>query len=144
MGPFQIAPGTHWDNGDEWPHGMFPTDGARYAGLAQTRCPRRGDVSVRTGLTLHRGTANTSDRSRAVLILGVTTNDTDTADVHALHVTPRFHRALPAAVRSRLRCTVVEELRPIEQRHDIEGLMMGAAADPSAVPRQRRGFEAGP
>jgi len=148
MGPFQVAPGTHWDDGADWPHGMFPTDSARYVALAQTRCPRRGDVAVRTGLTVHRGTANTSGQPRAVLILGVTTRQTDTTGVHNLHVTPGYHDALPAVVRARLRCTVVATLRPIEQRHDIEGLMMGAATGKStrrsSVPGQRRGLEARP
>ncbi len=127
MGPFEIAPGTHWDNGDDFAHRMFPQRPEqlrRYDSLGSLRFPRQGDVSVRSGLAIHRGTANVSDRERAVLILGVTTRDTNT-DVHELNVTQPYFDALPAAARRHLECTVVDELRPIIQRHDIEGLMMG-------------------
>lgn len=129
LAPFEIAPGTHFDDGSAFEHGMFPLtrDYGRYDGLASRRYPRRGDVSARTGLTLHRGTANLGDRARPVLILGVVTGDTDPAEiaVHNLVVTRGFHESLPSEVREHLRCTVVEELQPIEQKHDIEGLMMG-------------------
>jgi ectoine hydroxylase-related dioxygenase (phytanoyl-CoA dioxygenase family) len=137
MGPFEIAPGTQWDDGDAWPYGMFPPDPTRYDELAQQRCPRRGDMSVRTGLAVHRGTANRSGTARAVLILGVATADTDTAQVHQLHMTREYFEALPEAVRRALRCTLVDELRPIEQRHDIEGLMMGGAPAELGIPPQR-------
>ena len=40
-------------------------------------------------------------------------------------MTRHYQQSLPAAVRAHLRCTVVDELQPIEQKHDIEGLMMG-------------------
>ena len=68
LAPFEIAPGTHLDDGARFQHGMFPLpeDCARYETLASRRHPRRGDVSARTGLTVHRGTANHADRSRAV------------------------------------------------------------------------------
>jgi hypothetical protein len=84
-------------------------------------------MSARTGLTLHRGTTNYSDRSRPVLILGVVTGDTDPEEitVHDLVITGEYEAALPDALRPHLRCTVVDELRPIVQKHDIEGLMMG-------------------
>jgi Phytanoyl-CoA dioxygenase (PhyH) len=129
LAPFEIAPGTHFDDGSAFEHGMFPLKEhyPRYDALASRRFPRRGDVSARTGLTLHRGTEHYGDRARPVLILGVVTGDTDPADieVHDLVVTRAYHEGLPAAVRDHLRCTVVDELQPIEQRHDIEGLMMG-------------------
>lgn len=130
MAPFEIAPRTHWDDGTDFDHGMFPglEAAGRYAQLGERRHPRRGDMSVRTGLTIHRGTANHSDRARAVLVIGVVTarlaGSADT-DMHEIHVTRRYLEQLPAAVREHLRCTVVDELRPIVQRHDIEGLVMG-------------------
>jgi Phytanoyl-CoA dioxygenase (PhyH) len=113
LAPFEIAPGSHFDDGATFEHGMFPPAEAypRYAGLASRRYPRRGDVSARTGLTIHRGTEHHGDRPRAVLILGV--------------VSRSYHAALPEKVRRHLRCTVVDELAPIKQKHDIEGLMMG-------------------
>ena len=129
LAPFEIAPGTHFDDGSRFEHGMFPRAGdyPRYDALASRRFPRRGDVSARTGLTLHRGTEHLGDRARPVLILGVVTGDTDPSDieVHDLVVTRNHHESLPAAVRAHLRCIVVDELEPIEQKHDIEGLMMG-------------------
>lgn len=129
LAPFEIAPGTHFDDGEAFDHGMFPKveDYPRYQGLGSRRFPKRGDVSARTGLTLHRGTKNHSDRSRAVLILGVVGPEVKPEDtsVHHLRLTRQFAESVPAAVLSHLRCTVVDELTPIIQEHDIEGLMMG-------------------
>ena len=129
MGPFEVAPGTHWDDGRDWPYGMFPIkpDRPRYEALAQKRLARLGDISVRTGLTIHRGTANTTDVDRGVLILGVVNSDDPTPDTHRLTMTRRYYEALPAAVRRHLRVTLVDELPAQQmQTHDIEGLVMGA------------------
>ena len=129
MAPFEIAPGTHWDLGDDFAHGMFPTASAtsRYDELGSRRYPRRGDLSARTGLTVHRGTANLSPHTRAVLILGVVSGEVDPRDieVHGLVLSRTYHAQLPESLRNHLRCTVVDELRPLIQKHDIEGLMMG-------------------
>ena len=64
MGPFEIAPGTQWDEGDTFEHGMFPTkaDYPRYAERGERRFPQRGDISVRSALTIHRGTKHESRR----------------------------------------------------------------------------------
>lgn len=130
MAPFEIAPGTHWDSGEGFDHGMFvpPESVERYRSLAERRHPRRGDMSVRTGLTVHRGTANLSGQSRAVLVLGVATaalaRETDEG-VHEIAITSAYYDRLPQAVRRHLRCKVVDELTPIVQKHDIEGLVMG-------------------
>lgn len=46
----------------------------------------------------------------------------------ALHdpmVTPAFWESLPPSVKDHLVCRVVDELVPIAQKHDIEGLEMG-------------------
>jgi hypothetical protein len=129
LAPFEIAPGTQFDDGKTFEHGMFPRreDYGRYEERASRRYPRRGDVSARTGLTIHRGTKNHSDRSRAVLILGAVTGDTDPQEieVHDLVLTRRYFDTLPKDVRPHLHCTLVDELAPIAQKHDIEGLMMG-------------------
>lgn len=129
LAPFEIAPGTHVDDGATFAHGMFPPREAyaRYAERASRRYPRRGDVAARTGLTIHRGTQNHSDSSRAVLILGAVTGDTDPREieVHDLFLTRRYFDTLPEAVRPHLLCTLVDELAPIVQKHNIEGLMMG-------------------
>ena len=41
-------------------------------------------------------------------------------------VTQSWYDALPAEVRKHLVCRVVDKLEPITQKHDIEGLVMGA------------------
>jgi hypothetical protein len=129
LAPFEIAPGTQFDDGTAFDHEMFPRPETygRFETLGTKRYPRRGDVSARTGLTIHRGTANHSHSSRAVLILGVVTGDTPVEEtaVHDITVTPDYYDALPEVVRAHLRCRLVPELQPIEQKHDIEGLMMG-------------------
>ncbi len=127
MGPFEIAPGTQFDDFDDFRHGMFPTRTRwpRYDALRQRKCPQLGDMSVRTGLAIHRGTANVSDRMRPVMVLGVVAPEVDTSDAHMLTVSREYHRQLPAAVRHHLRCAVVEQLAPITQKHSIEGLVMG-------------------
>lgn len=126
MGPFEIAPGTHWDDGSDFAHGMFPGDEAcaRYDTLAVPKMPRLGDMSVRSGLTLHRGTPNRSPAPRPVLILGVVGPEVTTGP-HGLEITRGFARALPGEVRDRLDARVVDELHPLQQTHDIEGLVMG-------------------
>jgi hypothetical protein len=40
-------------------------------------------------------------------------------------VTRDYHEALPPSVREHLVCRVVDELVPVSQKHDIEGLEMG-------------------
>ena len=125
MGPFEVAPGTHFDDGSAWLHGMFPATTERFEARRQQRCPQLGDMSVRTGLTVHRGTANRSDAARPILIVGVVASDVHTADVHEITVTRGYYDALPDEVRAHLRCRVVDQLEPIIQKHTIEGLMMG-------------------
>jgi hypothetical protein len=128
MGPLEVVPGTQWDDGSAFEHGMFPPAGpaAGYAARAQRRMPALGAASVRTGLTLHRGTANRSAVARPVLILGAVAPEVDTSTAHDLMLTRAYAAALPTAVRAHLRCThLVDELVPLPQRHDIEGLMMG-------------------
>ncbi len=128
MGPFEIAPGTQWDDGRAWKHEMFPprAEWPRYAALGERRFPHMGDISCRTALALHRGTEHASETSRPVLILGVVTGQVANPDEHDLEITRAFHASLPADVREHLLCRVVDELTPLTQRHDIEGLAMGA------------------
>jgi ectoine hydroxylase-related dioxygenase (phytanoyl-CoA dioxygenase family) len=129
MGPFEIAPGTQWDDPREFEHGMFPPKSLypRYFARAQRKMPKMGDISVRSALTIHRGTANRSDKSRPALVLGVDAPDAHNAERHDLQVTRAFHASLPESVRAHLACRVVDELEPIVQGHTIEGLMMGEA-----------------
>lgn len=129
MGPFEIAPGTQWDDGPEFEHGMFPPKAhyGRYAERAVRKYPQRGDISARTALTIHRGTTNRSRLSRPVLVLGVDGPEADNGERHDLAVTHGFWERLPERVRRHLDCPVVDELVPVTQKHTIEGLVMGDA-----------------
>jgi len=129
MAPFEIAPGTQFDPGDEFEHGMFPPAASypRYRARAERKFPQRGDVSIRSALTIHRGTANSVPKSRPVLVLGVDAPGAVNAERHDLAVTKGFWASLPDSLRRHLDCPVVDELRPITQKHTIEGLVMGAA-----------------
>jgi len=128
IGPFEIAPGTQWDDlagGDL----MFPSKDLypRYEARAQRKLPQVGDISARSALTIHRGTANRSTQSRPVFVLGVDAPDGRNADKHDLQVTQAYWDGLPEAVKSHLRCRIVPALESIEQAHAIEGLKMGLA-----------------
>lgn len=124
-GPFEIAPGTQWDDISGAKADMFPDRDKwdRYRSLAVQKLPQRGDISARTGLTIHRGTANRSDEPRPVLIFGVVAADATDAERHQLQVTQPYLDSLPAVIRDHLFCTVVEAAGPLEQRHMIEGLL---------------------
>jgi hypothetical protein len=127
MGPFEIAPGTQWDRGDDFDHQQFPPKSAypRYEGRAERKYPQVGDISARSALTIHRGTPNRSEVSRPVLVLGVDAPGAGNDAHHDLAVTRGYWERLPQRVRDHLSCPVVDELAPITQKHDIEGLVMG-------------------
>jgi hypothetical protein len=129
MGPFEIAPGTQWDDPSEFEHGMFPPTSfsPRYEKLAQRKLPQMGDISARSALTIHRGTPNLSQVPRPTLVLGVDSPTGINAERHDLQFTRAYYEKLPDSLRSHLACRVVDELEPIVQAHTIEGLKMGAA-----------------
>jgi hypothetical protein len=131
MGPFEIAPGTQWDDHPDFDHGMFPPKSryARYEELAQRKYPRRGDMSARSALTIHRGTASSGQTARPVLVVGVDAPGAGHDEFHDLQATRDYWDALPTPVRRHLRARVVDELTPIVQQHTIEGLVMGDADD---------------
>ena len=126
MGPFEIAPGTQWDDlGEGDP--MFPPRElwGRYEARAQRKLPRMGDISARSALTIHRGTANRSDRSRPVFVLGVDAPDARNADKHDLQLSRAYYESLAPQLREHITCRVVDGLENIVQAHTIEGLRMG-------------------
>ena len=129
MGPLEIAPGTQWDDlsGRCDPSGMFPDKSLypRYEALAQRKLPVMGDISARSALTIHRGTANRSTLSRPVFVLGVDAPDAGNAARHDLQVTRAYWETLPPQAREHMTCRVVDALEPIVQLHTIEGLKMG-------------------
>jgi len=129
MGPFEIAPGTQWDLPAGFQHGMFPPKEyyPRYEQRAQRKMPQMGDISARSALTIHRGTANLSNKARPALVLGVDAPGGINAERHDLQFTKAYYDALPQQVKDHLTCRVVDKLEPIVQAHSIEGLMMGEA-----------------
>ena len=129
MGPFEIAPGTQWDEPDGFEYGMFPPRNLfpRYQRRAQRKMPQMGDISVRSALTIHRGTANRSNKSRPVLVLGVDATDARNAERHDLQFSRTYYATLPDQVRVHTTSRVVDALEPIVQAHTIEGLVMGEA-----------------
>ncbi len=129
MGPFEIAPGTQFDDEPDFDHEMFPPKSRypRYTERAVRKYPQRGDISARSALTIHRGTANHSPLSRPVLVLGVDAADATNSDKHDLAVTKQYWATLPDEIRRHLNCPIVDQLTPITQKHTIEGLVMGEA-----------------
>lgn len=127
MGPFEIAAGTQYEDGRTWKHQMFPPEDSwgRYAARGRRKYPKAGDLSARSALAIHRGTAHPSPIARPVLVLGVDAPGAGHAALHDLMVTPSFHDRLPASVRRHLVCRVVDRLVPVTQKHDIEGLVLG-------------------
>jgi hypothetical protein len=129
MGPFEIAHGTQFDDGDTFEHHMFPPKElySRYEERAVRKYPKRGDISARSALTIHRGRPNVSDTARPVLVLGVDAPGAGNGERHDMAVTAGYWASLSEQVKAHLRCPVVDELQPIRQKHTIEGLVMGEA-----------------
>ncbi len=124
-GAFEIALGTQWDDIRGCKDDMFPPKEIwdRYIERAVPKLPQRGDMSARSALTIHRGTANRSDEPRPVLVVGVDAPDATNANHHDLQVTRGYLDALPPQVRDHLTYRVTDELRPVIQHHVIEGLL---------------------
>lgn len=129
MGPFEIAPGTQWDLPIDFEHDMFPprSNYDRYKSKAEKKMPTMGDISARSALTIHRGTANNSKKSRPALVLGVDAPGAINAERHDLQLTYDFFEKLPSYLKEHLTYRLVENLEPIYQAHTIEQLMMGEA-----------------
>ena len=127
MGPFNISLGTQFESGLEFDHQQFPesSEWPRYEAGSVYKMPRRGDISARSALTIHRGTANRSELARPVVVLGVDAPGAGHDELHDLMVTRAFHDALDADLKRHLHARVVDQLVPIVQKHDIEGLVMG-------------------
>jgi len=124
MGPFEIAPGTHWEAGTNFSDDMFPPqeEWERYEQLKVKKMPKLGDVSARTGLAIHRGTPNRSNKLRPVMVLGINGPEADGSNVEPVVISKKFWTALPEEIQSHIQCKVVDELKPLIQGHCIDGL----------------------
>jgi hypothetical protein len=124
-GPFEIALGTQWDEIAGAKDGMFPDKSLwdRYISRAVQKLPQRGDISARSALTIHRGTANRSSEARPVLVVAADAPDGTNANHHDLQVTRAYFDSLPGQVRDHLTCRIADRLEPIIQHHVIEGLL---------------------
>lgn len=96
-GLLEIAPGTQWDRFEGCAKGMFPPRELwpRYAARATQKMPQRGDISARSALTVHRGTANRSTEARPVLVIGVDGPDATNAAHHDLQMTGHMQQRSP-------------------------------------------------
>lgn len=128
MGPFEIAPGTQWDAFEGCGKGTFPPRSLwpRYEARAVQKLPQRGDISARSALTIHRGTANRSDSARPVLVVGVDAADATNAQHHDLQLTRAYAAALAPRVLDHLTYRLVDRLETVVQHHFIEGLLQPA------------------
>jgi hypothetical protein len=125
MGPLEIAPGTQWDDLSGYPDAMFPPKELypRYRARMVQKMPQMGDISARSALTIHRGTANRSDQARPVLVVGVDAPDATNANHHDLQITRRYAATLPPEVLDHITYRLVDELKTVVQHHTIDGLL---------------------
>jgi hypothetical protein len=105
---------------------MFPPEESwpRYASLGVRKYPQAGDISCRSALTIHRGTEHPSAIARPVLVLGVDAPGAGHAALHDVMVTRDYYESMPQQLRDHLVCRVVDDLAPIVQKHEIEGLVL--------------------
>ncbi|HEU4408479.1 MAG TPA: phytanoyl-CoA dioxygenase family protein [Polyangiaceae bacterium] len=128
MGPFEVALGTQWDDITGCKGDMFPPEERwpRYRARAVQKLPQMGDISARSALTIHRGTANRSSSARPVLVVGVDAPDATNAKHHDLQLSRPYAATLPPRVLDHLTYRLTDELRPVIQHHVIEGLLKPA------------------
>ena len=140
-GPFQGVLGTHLDPGEDFEGGMFPPEerAPGYTARLQAFHARRGNLSVRSGLMVHRGSAmGTGSRMRQVLILGIVSPE-DRAVVDRrgdptdpvpprIRVSQELWDGLEPELTAHLQAEVVArtaaELSPYRTEHGFEGLRM--------------------
>jgi hypothetical protein len=125
MGALEVALGTQWDDITGAKDDMFPPEETweRYRSRMVKKLPQRGDMSARSALTIHRGTANRSDTPRPVLVVAADAPDGTNANHHDLQVTKGYLDSLPPRVRDHLTYRVTDRLEQVIQHHVIEGLL---------------------
>lgn len=141
MGPFQVAPGTHFEVGDDFDGGMFPDESkyAEYEERMESRLGKRGSVSVRSGLAVHRGSRSSNrSRMRPVAIVGIVSpedravrnrlSNPEDEGVPRLRVSQHYINSLSEDILRHLSYEVVADtavnLPPHFTHHTFEGLKM--------------------
>jgi hypothetical protein len=145
MGPFQVVPGMHFEPGDDFDGGMFPDESLypEYERRMRSKLGKRGSVSVRSGLGLHRGSKSSNrSRMRPVAIVGIVSQECgavterisnpDDPHVPRVRVSQEYVDRLPSGVLEHLSYEVVAEteknLPPHFTHHTFEGLKMAEMA----------------
>lgn len=145
MGPFQIVPGTQFEPGDDWDGGMFPDESSypQYESRVESRLGKRGSVSIRSGLAIHRGSRSSNrSRLRPVAIVGIVSQECgavterrehpDDPNVPRLRVSQQYVDSLPSDIVRHLSYEIVAEtertLPPHYTHHTFEGLKMSEMA----------------
>jgi len=124
MGPFEIAPGTQWDDLSEFGTACSrpsPSTGAMRSAAEDAEDGRHfgaiiSDAPPRYGQSL--------GQVPSVLVLGIEAPDATQAVQHNLQVTKTFYR-LPNQVRRHLACRLVDQLEPMCRHTALKGLLMG-------------------
>ena len=130
MGPFEIAPGTHWDPGD----GLRPRDVPAEVALPRVRVARGPQVPEGRR---HLGAlgAHRAPRHRQPVVGEPRPSSSSVSTPRAPATTSTTTRPsrmttgrrFPRRSAKHLHVAVVDELTPITQKHTIEGLVMGEA-----------------
>ncbi|WNB87165.1 phytanoyl-CoA dioxygenase family protein [Cellulomonas sp. ATA003] len=140
-GPFQGVLGTHVEPGDDFEGGMFPPEDrtAELDGRLQAFHAKAGNVSVRSGLMLHRGSAmGIHARMRPVAIVGIVSPDdravvdrlADPTDPHPprIRLSREAWDQVPPGIAAHLSHEIVSDttasLPPHHTEHSFEGLKM--------------------
>lgn len=113
-GPFQMVRGTH----------RMPPEKAQAKIAAgelavESFLMKPGDVMIRTPLALHRGSPNTTDVPRPMVVMGYVMHWLHTAKTD-LMVPRAYYESLPLAQRALLRCEVVESLPAFRPENYLE------------------------
>jgi ectoine hydroxylase-related dioxygenase (phytanoyl-CoA dioxygenase family) len=103
-GPFEMVRGTHVMGRDE---GLRKLEAGELK--MEQFMAKMGDVTIRTPLALHRGTPNTTDRPRPMVVMGYVMHWLHTPKVD-LTVPRDFYESLPEKTQKMLRCEVVDQL----------------------------------
>ncbi|MFC4554561.1 phytanoyl-CoA dioxygenase family protein [Georgenia faecalis] len=141
--PFQAVPGTQLDDGEDFEDAMFPP-GERVPdleGRMRSFHARMGNLSVRSGLIVHRGSAmGIGSRMRQVAIVGIVAPDdpavverrADPYDPHPprIRMSQEYADSVPPHVLDHISVEVVAPtaaaLPPYRTEHLFEGLRMSA------------------